>query len=130
MWSLCLHVSLDGFLLSRAFEADGKTEFSTWNVGTAEIADGFLQRYQKFDKGFLGDLQTVVVDEERFNWSPISPSQISSRRERKLTIAASGGLVDGSSQSFVRSLRLLECLVQSCYSAAMIEIKFPIAKLD
>jgi hypothetical protein len=62
MWSLCLHVSLDGFLLSWAFEADGKTKLSAWDVGIAEIADRFLQRYQKSDKVILGELQTIVVD--------------------------------------------------------------------
>jgi hypothetical protein len=55
MWSLGLHISLDRLLLSWAFEADRKTELSTWNVGATEIADCFLERHQKSDKLIPGE---------------------------------------------------------------------------
>jgi hypothetical protein len=56
MWSLCLHVPLDGLLLSWALEADRKTKLAAWDFAITEIADGLLKRYQKVDKSVLGEV--------------------------------------------------------------------------
>lgn len=60
-----LHVALDGRCLAVAFEDDGELEEATGDFGGAEVAELRFELEQVRDKLALGDLCSIVVDQER-----------------------------------------------------------------